>query len=93
VLALAVTGLGIGMGWPHLVARAMQAARPGEENLTSAAITTVQLYAMAIGAALAGLIANQAGLGLPGGQEGRAHVRRPGCCLRCLRWRRRWRPC
>ncbi|ONN64585.1 MFS transporter [Herbaspirillum sp. VT-16-41] len=69
VLALAVTGLGIGIGWPHLVARAMQAARPGEENLTSAAITTVQLYAMAIGAALAGLIANQAGLGLSGGQE------------------------
>ena len=49
--------------------RAMQAARPREENLTSAAITTVQLYAMAFGAALAGLIANQAGLGLSGGLE------------------------
>lgn len=70
VLALAAAGLGIGVGWPHLVARAMQAARPGEENLTSSAITTVQLYAMAIGAALAGLIANQAGLGMPGGVEG-----------------------
>lgn len=70
VLALAATGLGIGIGWPHLVARAMQAAAPGEENLASAAITTVQLYAMAMGAALAGLVANQAGLGLPGGVEG-----------------------
>ncbi|AON53608.1 MFS transporter [Herbaspirillum seropedicae] len=70
VLALAAAGLGIGVGWPHLVARAMQAARPGEENLTSSAITTVQLYAMAMGAALAGLIANQAGLGMPGGVDG-----------------------
>lgn len=63
VAALATTGLGIGMGWPHLVARAMRSARAGEENLTSSAITTVQLVAMAMGAALAGLIANQAGLG------------------------------
>lgn len=63
VLALGASGLGIGMGWPHLVARALHAARPGEENLTSAAITTVQLFAMALGAALAGLIANQCGLG------------------------------
>lgn len=70
VLALAAAGLGIGVGWPHLVARAMQAACPGEENLTSSAITTVQLYAMAMGAALAGLIANQVGLGMPGGVDG-----------------------
>ncbi|MCI1013670.1 MFS transporter [Herbaspirillum sp. C7C2] len=74
VLALGAAGLGIGLGWPHLIGRAMQAARTGEENLTSAAITTVQLYAMAIGAALAGLVANQAGLGEPGGPAGAAQA-------------------
>jgi len=73
VLALGVTGLGIGMGWPHLVARALHAAQPGEENLTSSAITTVQLFAMALGAALAGLVANQAGLGA-GGAEATARA-------------------
>ena len=61
------------MGWPHLVARALHAAQPGEENLTSSAITTVQLFAMALGAALAGLVANQAGLGA-GGAEATARA-------------------
>ncbi|MBP0599778.1 MFS transporter [Herbaspirillum sp. LeCh32-8] len=70
VLALAAAGMGIGLGWPHLIERAMRAAKPGEENLTSAAVTTVQLYAMAIGAALVGLVANQAGVIAPGGVEG-----------------------
>jgi MFS family permease len=70
MLALAAAGMGIGLGWPHLIARAMHAARPGEENLASSAITTVQLYAMAIGAALAGLTANEAGLTAPGGVAG-----------------------
>lgn len=70
VIALAAVGLGIGLGWPHLIERALRAAEPGEENLTSSAITTVQLYAMAVGAALAGLTANQAGLSSPGGVAG-----------------------
>jgi MFS family permease len=69
-IALAAAGLGIGLAWPHLIERAMRAANPGEENLTSAAVTTVQLYAMAVGAALAGLTANAAGLGAPGGVAG-----------------------
>lgn len=70
VLALAAAGAGIGLGWPHLIERAMRAASPGEENLTSAAVTTVQLYAMAVGAALVGLTANEAGLTSPGGIVG-----------------------
>ena len=36
----------------------------------AAAITTVQLYGMAIGAAIAGLVANAAGLIAPGGVAG-----------------------
>lgn len=69
-LALACTGFGVGMGWPHLLTRVLTLARPGEENLASASITTVQLYGMAIGAAVAGLVANAAGLTEPGGVAG-----------------------
>jgi MFS family permease len=69
-VALAGVGLGIGMGWPHLVTRVMKSAKAGEENLASAGISTVQLYAMAIGAALAGLTVNAAGLSQPGGPDG-----------------------
>ncbi|EJL87916.1 arabinose efflux permease family protein [Herbaspirillum sp. CF444] len=73
-IALAGVGLGIGMGWPHLVTRVMKSARAGDENLASAGVSTVQLYAMSIGAALAGLTANAAGLSgsvtEPGGADG-----------------------
>lgn len=69
-LALAGVGMGIGLGWPHLLTQVLQSAARGEESLASAGITTVQLYAMAIGAALAGLTANVAGLTDPGGMAG-----------------------
>jgi len=58
------------MGWPHLVTRLLTLAPPGETDTASAAITTVQLYGMAIGAAMAGLVANAAGLTRPGGAAG-----------------------
>jgi hypothetical protein len=61
-LALAGAGLGIGLGWPHLLTQVLHTAPRGQENLASAGITTVQMYAMAMGAALAGLTANAAGL-------------------------------
>jgi len=69
-VALAAVGLGVGIGWPHLVTRVMLLAPKGEEGLASASITTIQLYGMAVGAAVAGLVANAAGLTLPGGVEG-----------------------
>lgn len=69
-LALAGVGLGVGIGWPHLLTRVMALAPQGEEGLASASITTVQLYGMAVGAAVAGLVANAAGLTTPGGVEG-----------------------
>lgn len=69
-LALAGVGLGIGVGWPHLLTRLFVAAPPGEENLASASITTVQLYAMSLASALAGMVANAAGLADPGGVAG-----------------------
>jgi MFS family permease len=69
-LALAGVGLGVGIGWPHPLTRVMALAPKGEEGLASASITTVQLYGMAVGAAVAGLVANAAGLTTPGGVEG-----------------------
>lgn len=69
-VALAAVGLGVGIGWPHLITRVMSLAPKGEEGLASASITTVQLYGMAVGAAVAGLVANAAGLSVPGGAEG-----------------------
>ncbi|MOA58291.1 hypothetical protein D3C78_1826640 [compost metagenome] len=50
--------------------RVLTLAPAGEGGMASAAITTVQLYGMAIGAAVAGLVANAAGLIAPGGVAG-----------------------
>ncbi|HEX8614077.1 MAG TPA: MFS transporter [Telluria sp.] len=69
-VALAGAGAGVGLGWPHLLTRVLTLAPAGEGGLASAAITTVQLYGMAIGAAVAGLVANAAGLSEPGGKAG-----------------------
>lgn len=73
-LALAGVGLGIGLGWPHLMSRVLGAARAGEETLASASITTLQLYATALAAALAGVVSNSAGLVDPGGVDGARHA-------------------
>lgn len=71
-VALALIGLGVGLAWPHLLTRVFQVAPAGEQDLASASITTVQLFATAFGAALAGMVANIAGLTAPGGIEGTA---------------------
>lgn len=63
-------GLGIGMCWPLILTRVFKAAPKGQENIASAAITTLQLFAMAMGAALAGMVTNAAGFTDPGGIEG-----------------------
>jgi FtsH-binding integral membrane protein len=49
-------------------------APAGEQDLASASITTVQLFATALGAALAGMVANLAGLTDPGGVAGTANA-------------------
>jgi MFS family permease len=69
-LPLAGAGAGVGIGWPHLLNRVLNLAPPGEGGMASAAITTIQLYGMAVGAAVAGLVANAAGLSDPGGPAG-----------------------
>lgn len=70
LVPLTVVGLGVGLCWPNLLTRIFKSAPKGQENIASAAITTLQLYSMAMGAALAGMVTNAAGFLDPGGQVG-----------------------
>lgn len=70
VVALGGVGFGIGMAWPHLLLRVLGSALPGEETLASASITIVQLCSIAIASALAGLVANMAGMAEAGNLAG-----------------------
>ncbi|MEV6218260.1 MFS transporter [Nocardia sp. NPDC051833] len=57
--ALLLTGVGIGMAWPHLTASAMSSVTdPAEGARAAAAINTVQLVCGAFGAGLAGIVVN-----------------------------------
>jgi len=69
-VAFLLVGGGVGISWPHLLTRILHAAPRDEQDLASAAITTVQLFATALGAALAGMVVNLAGLTAPGGIPG-----------------------
>ena len=60
--AIALVGAGIGASWAFIAQRVMSGARKGEENLAASSIATVQQTGFALGAALAGLAANAAGL-------------------------------
>lgn len=56
---LAISGLGIGIAWPHLSAWAMSKVDdPAEGPAAAAAINTVQVICGAFGAALAGVVVN-----------------------------------
>lgn len=59
VVALALTGVGVGMAWPHLSAWAMGSVDDSSEGgRAAAAINTVQLIFGAFGAGLAGIVVN-----------------------------------
>src|SRR3546814_557347 len=70
MLPLLGVGVGVGLCWPNILTRVFKSAPKGQENIASAAITTLQLYAMAMGAALAGMVTNAAGFTQPGGWHG-----------------------
>ena len=60
--ALAVSGIGVGLAWPHLSTWAMgRVDDPSEGTVAAAAISTVQLICGAFGAGLAGVVINAAG--------------------------------
>ena len=59
VVALLITGVGVGIAWPHLSAWAMSRVDdPAEGPAAAAAINTVQLICGAFGAGLAGVVVN-----------------------------------
>jgi hypothetical protein len=58
---MSLAGGGIGSTWAFVAQRIMGNARPGEEDLAAASVATVQQGGTAVGAALAGVVANLAG--------------------------------
>lgn len=69
-IGLVLVGFGIGLAWPHIVTGVFRFAPDGQQDLATAGITTVQLFATAFGAAAAGMVVNLAGLTEPGGIAG-----------------------
>ena len=62
ILCAPLVGVGIGIFHVHMTARVMSAARSGEESITASSLSTIRSLGMAFGAALAGTVANIAGL-------------------------------
>ena len=63
VAALAmVVGFGIGFINVHIMAKVMMAALPGEESITATSLSTIRSLGLAFGSAVAGTVANIAGL-------------------------------
>lgn len=59
---IVLIGAGIGAAWAFVLQRVMSGARDGEENVAAASGATVQQAGIALGAAIAGLVANASGL-------------------------------
>ncbi len=58
-----VAGLGIGMTNVHIISWALAAAEPSQAQITASAMPAMRSVGIAYGAAIAGLVANAAGLG------------------------------
>ena len=59
---IVLIGVGIGAAWAFVLQRVMIGAKNGEENIAAASAATVQQAGIALGAAIAGLVANASGL-------------------------------
>lgn len=62
LLGQALLGSGIGMAWAHLGALLLAVAPPDEHDVAGPFITTTQTLAALFGSAIAGMVANLAGL-------------------------------
>jgi MFS family permease len=60
---IALIGIGIGASWAFIAQRVMSGAKDREETVAAASVATVQQAGIALGAAIAGLVANASGLG------------------------------
>ena len=61
-LGLAVDGVGIGTCWAHIGHVILGSAQEREEEATAALLPTTQLFAIAFGGAVCGIVANAVGL-------------------------------
>ncbi|RUW23900.1 MFS transporter [Mesorhizobium sp. M4B.F.Ca.ET.215.01.1.1] len=61
LLCALLQGGGFGVSWPFLTRVIVASARDGEQTIASAAVPTMQRIGYAVGAALAGIIANASG--------------------------------
>lgn len=60
-LALVLLGAGIGLSWPHLNTFALQFTDASEKENAASALSTIQMFAVSFGTAVAGLVANMTG--------------------------------
>ncbi|WP_261843045.1 MFS transporter [Aliamphritea ceti] len=60
-LSLIAVGAGVGIGWPHLSTFALKFSPPEDADIAGSALSTVQQFAIAFGAALAGIVVNLSG--------------------------------
>jgi MFS family permease len=60
---IALIGIGIGASWAFIAQRVMSGAKATEETVAAASVATIQQAGIALGAAIAGLVANASGLG------------------------------
>ncbi len=75
-ISLISVGFGIGLTWPHIVTRVYGAASETEKDIAAGGVTTVQLFATAVGAALGGMVVNLGGMSDPGGAAGASSASR-----------------
>jgi hypothetical protein len=61
VPAIIALGMGIGQCWPFVAHRIMSGAKAGDEVVAASSVPTVQQTGFALGAALAGVVANASG--------------------------------
>jgi len=67
-------GGGIGVCWAFTAQRIMRSARSGDEEIAASSVATVQQTGLALGAALAGLVANAAGFSVTSDTTGIARA-------------------
>ena len=69
VPAIVLLGVGIGQCWPFVAQRIMESAKAGDETVAASSVPTVQQMGFALGAAIAGLVGNAAGLSIADSHE------------------------
>lgn len=74
VPVIVTLGMGIGQCWPLVAHRIMSGAKTGDETVAASSVLTVQQTGFALGAALAGVVANASGFSDGGADDGMARA-------------------